>query len=253
MTASVSVVVLAYDDAPTLPRLVPQLRNVLSSLTPDFEILIVDDGSKDATPAVSAELAVLSSEVKLVRHEVNRGVGAAFRAGWQASTHDWVGYIDGDGQYEPADFVRLAAALSAGAQMASGLRVRRADPLLRSGASAVYNGLLRGIYGAPLRDTNSGIKLYTRDLLMAVSPLLSDGSFFDAEILIKSARSGYRIVEVPVTHRPRRHGRAMGLSASNVRDALTGLANDHWRDDMRPGVAARALRALAAQLVRVVP
>lgn len=246
LSTSISIIVLAYNDAPTLPVLVPRLHHTLSSLTGRFEILIVEDGSADATAQVAENLVENLSNVKLLRHTKNMGVGAAFRTGWRASGHEWVGYIDGDNQYDAEDFILLAQEMARGAEMASGRRVRRADVLFRKAVSGCFNRFMRAVYDTPLFDTNSGIKLYTRELLEAAEPLVSDGAFFDAEILIKARQAGRRIVEVPVTHQPRRHGRALGVSGHNLRDAFLGLASPRWDAYARPGVMSRALRTLAA-------
>jgi glycosyltransferase involved in cell wall biosynthesis len=253
VSGSLSMIVLAYNDAPSLLVLVPRLRNVLASLTDRFEVLIVDDGSTDTTARVAEHLAGQFPDVRLVRHPANRGVGAAFRSGWQSSRNEWIGYIDGDNQYDAEDLVLLVHEVSRGAEMVSGYRARRADTVFRRVSSALYNGFVRTIYGTSLSDTNSGIKLYRRELLEAISPLVSDRAFFDAEILIKSVRTGRRVVEVPVTHQPRRHGRALGVNRSNIRDALNGLTSPLWGDYVRPCASARLARGVAALLLKALP
>jgi len=218
-----SMVVLAFRDAPALPELVADLERALGPAAPGSEVVIVDDGSGDDTLAVAETLAASRPGVRAVGHRANRGVGAAFRTGVEAATGEIVGYIDGDGQYLPDDLPKLLAIVSGGADVASGIRVRRADPWSRSVVSSVYRTVLRAVYGLRLRDVNSGLKLYRRGALESAWPLLSDGPFYDAEVLIKLDRAGAKIVETPIRHRTRRYGRAGGASLASIRGAVAGV------------------------------
>jgi glycosyltransferase involved in cell wall biosynthesis len=238
-----SLVVLAYEDAPALPALLAQASEALSAAVPRHEIVVVDDGSTDATAAVVEEASRRDPRVRLVRHAANRGVGAAFRSGVEASRGALVAYVDGDGQYVPEDLPRLVAAL-ADADAASGVRVRRADPWTRTIVSSTYAATLCALYGLRLRDVNSGIKAYRRERLLATWPLVSDGPFYDAEVLVKLLAAGGRVVEVPVQHLPRRHGRARGATVASVRRACAGLTQREMEPHLRPGTVPRAVRVL---------
>ena len=179
-----SLIVLSYNDAPSLAEVVNDMSVAAQSLCDDFEIIIVNDGSQDETDALAGKILLCNKHVRYIRHEVNRGVGAAFRSGVAAARFDLIGYVDGDSQYEPDDMVRLLAALSQ-ADVASGVRVHRADPLIRSVISGVYNGCINILYDLSLKDVNSGFKIYRRHALEHIAPIESDGPFYDAEILIK--------------------------------------------------------------------
>ena len=222
---SISLIVLAYDDAPSLPELVLNFDRALRLLASCYEIIVVDDGSTDGTAEVIEKIRRELPAVMSIRHELNEGVGAAFRDGVRASRYDVIGYTDGDGQYSAEDLEVIVKSL-ADADAVSGRRVRRADSVYRTLVSRCYNFLLREIYGLTLRDTNSGLKLYRRPFLEAALPLVSSGPFFDAEVMIKGLEKGFRIVEVPVQHFPRRYGRARGASISSIRRALSELSSD---------------------------
>lgn len=247
-----SIIVLAFNDARSLPALVAELDRVLSESASPYEIIVVDDGSRDDTASTVNDLARRFPSIRLVQHGRNRGVGAAFRSGWEASRGEWVGYLDGDGQYDPADLRLLSAKLEdeqVGA--ASGRRRYRADPRHRRLISFIYNQILRNLFGLRLKDANSGIKLYRRGFLEAGGPQLSDGAFFDAEILLKGRRAGYRVAETPVSHRPRRHGIAGGISRRSIQSTFSSLTDERFRYLRQKGLAAKMSLFLVKLLSRV--
>lgn len=233
------MIVLAYEDEPSLPALVGDLNAVLRSLADRHEIVIVDDGSPDDTRAVAAGL-VKQYDVVSERHAVNRGVGAAFSTGAQAWRYDIIGYMDGDGQFAPEDIPAVAALLQS-ADAACGIRARRADPLSRRIISRVYRFVLARIFGLAVPDVNCGLKLFTRRYLEAVGPLESTGSFFDAELLVKGSAAGMRIAAAPVQHFPRRHGTARGASRSSVVSAIDTMTSPGMRRYWQSGLDARVL------------
>ncbi len=247
----VSFAILAYDDAPSLPGVAAEVLAALSKVASRFELLVVDDGSRDGTAKVAEDLALLHREIRVLRHPRNRGVGAAFRSAMSAARFGVLGYIDGDGQYEGADLALLFAQIDS-ADVVSGCRVRRADPRLRSIASGAYRILLRGLFGLALRDVNSGLKLYRRWVIENALSLESAGAFFDAEVLIRARARGARIVEVPIGHRPRRHGRALGLTRRSVLGILQGCLSPSMEPfragTLRAALLVRALRWLHALL-----
>ena len=233
------MIVLAYDDAPTLPALIRGLDQVLARMTHEFEIIVVDDGSDDATPEVIASLSGLRG-LRLVRHPSNRGVGAAFRTGVEAARFEIVGYIDGDGQLAPDDIVPLMSELEHG-DAVSGIRVRRADPVPRIVLSRVYNWVVRSLFGLTVTDVNAGLKLYRRRFLDAVGPIESQGSFYDTEILVKGLAAGLRVRERRVHHLPRRHGRGRGASPRSIDSVVQSIT--------APGMSRYRAPTLTARLI----
>ncbi len=220
------MLVLGYNDSPSLSGLVRVLSEVLESGSSEYEIIVVDDGSTDHTVGTVGQLSQRIPQLHLVRYHHNQGVGAAFRSDVKASRGSIVGYIDGDEQFDPRDISSLLAQL-AFADAASGLRHQRADPLHRRCMSLVYNWLIRALFRVSLRDVNSGLKLFHRHFLEASFPLQSDGPFFDAEVLTRGIAAGYHVVEVPISHSPRLHGRASGGSLRSIRRTLVDLYS-HW-------------------------
>ena len=235
----VSMIVLAYNDAPALPALIAGLNQVLAPMTREFEIIVVDDGSHDATPEVIASLAGVDA-LRLVRHPRNRGVGAAFRTGVEAARFEIVGYIDGDGQLVPGDLVPLLSELEHG-DAVSGIRARRADPALRIALSRMYNRVVRSLFGLTVSDVNAGLKLYRRRFLNAVGPIESQGSFYDTEILVKGLAAGLRVRERRIHHLPRRHGRGLGASLRSIDSVLQSITSPGMRRYRAPTLTARLI------------
>lgn len=252
MPEGLSLIVLAFNDGPSLRELLPRVHATARSLTPSSEIIVVDDGSADDTAAVAETCAGMLGGMRLVRHGLNRGVGAAFQSGVDASTHDVVGYIDGDGQYDPNEIPLLWRSLHDGADVASGRRTRRADPVHRVWVSRGYRWCLRELYGLRLRDVNSGLKLYRRRTLDVVRPLVSHGPFFDAEVMIKAVAAGHRVIEVPISHYPRRFGRAGGVSARSLRSAFADMTSEAMHE-FRRGTARARLLAATLRLASATP
>ncbi len=221
----------AHDEAENIAALVAEALQALPDLAETFEIIAVDDGSRDGTGAIADRLAAEHPGiVRAVHHEVNRGYGAALRSGFRAARHPLVGYTDGDRQFRVADLAALVARMDApdAPDVVAGHRLRRADPLVRTVYARLYRLALRLFYGLPVRDVDCACKLFRRDALSGIR-LESGGAFLSAELLIKMRARGRRVVEVGVPHHPRTAGRASG---ANPRVVLRAV-RDFWRLRLR--------------------
>lgn len=224
LAAGVSVVLPAYNEEANLAATVTSMADALRRFTSRFEILVVDDGSDDRTPQVASSLAARQQHIALVRHAENRGYGAALRTGFARARHPWVFFTDADGQFDPEEIVRLEP-LAADADIVAGYRLRRRDPWYRRAGGVLFGRVLvRSVLGVRARDLNCAFKLIRRPLLTGVE-LKANGALINAELFWHAQRVGARIVEVGVSHRPRRAGVPTGG---------------------RPTVALRALRELLA-------
>lgn len=236
---NLSIIVLAYNDAPALPGLTADLHTALQSLADRFEIIIVNDGSHDNTSEIAETCAQSHTNIRVLQHECNQGVGAAFQTGLEAAQYDITGYIDGDAQYKPDDFETLLKYLPQGGAI-SGIRQTRADPFHRLFISRIYRHLIHRLFGLRLNDVNCGIKLYHRTFFQPEN-LFSTGPFYDAEILIKGHHAEYPIEETPVQHLRRRHGKSGGASFKSIRRTLSDLTSPTMRSYIRPGILTRIL------------
>lgn len=229
----------AHNEAANLQGLVEEALATLPALADEFEIVIVDDGSKDATPAIADELAATHPEVRAVHHPVNLGYGAALRSGFAAARFDHLAFTDGDRQFKVADLGRLIERqVAGGADVVAGYRIKRADPLVRTVYARLYRLANRIFFGLRVRDVDCACKLFRRSALEGVS-VESGGAFFSAELLIKLGARGRRIDEVGVPHYPRTAGSPTGAKPQVVFRAI----RDFWALRLRLWAApSRALK-----------
>ncbi|HEV7732090.1 MAG TPA: glycosyltransferase family 2 protein [Candidatus Binatia bacterium] len=216
-----SAFVPVHDEVETLPGVVAALVAVLPQVAERWELVIVDDGSRDGTAAVADAFARRHAHVRVVRHAQNRGYGAALQTGLLAARYDTVFWMDGDGQFDPHDLPRLAAALD-GVDAVVGWRRQRADPWRRRLNTALWNRLVRTLFRLPVRDVNCAFKLLRRDALAGIAPEAS-GAMISTELLARLVQRGCIITEMPVRHLPRRAGTPSGAAPRVVARAFVEL------------------------------
>ncbi|MEJ7751693.1 MAG: glycosyltransferase family 2 protein [Candidatus Limnocylindrales bacterium] len=220
----------AHDEAANVAALVAEALEGLPLLAHRFEIICVDDGSRDGTGDIADRLAAGHPDlVRVVHHATNRGYGAALRSGFRAARFDLVCFTDGDRQFRVADLALLADRLAAGAlegrapDVVAGYRLKRADPAIRLAYARVYRACLRLFFGLRLLDVDCACKLVRRGALEGIR-LESRGAFLSAELLIKLRELGRSVVEVGVPHHPRTAGQASGADPRVVFRAV----RDFW-------------------------
>ena len=196
---ALSVVVPLYNEEENVPILQQELAAALDGL--DYEIVFVDDGSRDRTRASIQPDA--AGRVRVLAFEQNAGQSAAMYAGLHAARGQVVALLDGDLQNDPADIRKLLAELDRGAaDLVCGYRARRKDTVVKRLTSRVANFVRSRFAGDGVRDTGCTLKAMRRECVSALVPFAGMHRFIPA--LVKGA--GYRLVEVPVNHRPRQYG-----------------------------------------------
>lgn len=200
-----SVVIPVYNEEDNLEPLWDELRPVLSGLGLAFEVLFVDDGSQDRSADIVRALHETDRRVRLVRLKTNAGESAATDAGFRAARGRWVVTMDADLQNDPADIPRLLAHLDRW-DAATGWRVRRAagDPWPKRMASRIANRVRNWLSDEAIQDSGCTFRAFRRECLRAL--VLYRGAHRFIPTLLRM--QGYRVVEVPVSHRPRRAGRS---------------------------------------------
>ena len=202
-----SVFFPAYNDGGTIASMVVMADLTARALTPDYEVIAVNDGSGDATAAVLADLAAVYPRLRVVTHENNRGYGAALRSGFRAATKPLVFYTDGDAQYDPRELTVLWRRLAEhpAVDLVNGYKISRADPLHRIVIGRVYHHVVKLLFGLRLRDVDCDFRLLRRSIFEQVT-LEKNSGVICLEMMKKIQDAGFRIAEVPVRHYHRAYG-----------------------------------------------
>jgi glycosyltransferase involved in cell wall biosynthesis len=197
----------AYNDSGTIASMVVSAVLAAGRLTPDYEVIVINDGSRDATPLLLDELARVYPQVRVVNHPVNRGYGGALRSGFAAATKDWVFYTDGDAQYDPSEMADLWARRGPGVDMVNGYKISRSDPLHRIIIGRLYHHTVKLLFGLKVRDVDCDFRLMRRAIFDRVRLTKSSGVIC-LEMMKKITDAGFTIAEAPVHHYHRAYGRS---------------------------------------------
>jgi glycosyltransferase involved in cell wall biosynthesis len=248
-----SVFFPAYNDSGTIASLVITALQSARRLTPDCEIIIVNDGSADATAQIADELARTYPEVRVVHHERNRGYGGALRSGFAAATRDLVFYTDGDAQYDPAEMALLWARLDDGVDLVNGYKISRSDPLHRIVIGRIYHHTVKILFGLTVRDVDCDFRLLRRSIFDRVT-LEKNSGVICLEMMKKIQDAGFRIAEVPVHHYHRAHGRSQFFNFGRLMKTAIDVARLWYtlvvRREHRRAASATAATAAAAAAQR---
>jgi glycosyltransferase involved in cell wall biosynthesis len=231
----------AHNEEANLEGLVEEALATLPSIAETFEIIAVNDGSKDRTREISDRLAAAHPDVvRVVHHDTNRGYGGALRSGFEASRYELLAFTDGDRQFRVADLGRLTARLAQDdhPDVVVGYRIKRADPIIRIVYARTYKLANRIFFGLRVRDVDCACKLFRRPALEGIR-VESGGAFFSAELLVKILKADRTIVEVGVPHYARTAGSPTGAKPSVIWRAV----KDFWGLRLRLWAnRARAMR-----------
>ncbi len=230
MNRQLTVVIPAFNEQDRLGPYLAEMRDYLdAAYSTDYEVLVVDDGSRDGTASLVEDTAQVWSSLRLLRHRVNQGKGAAVRTGVMASSGRRVLFADADGATPIAEEWKLRAALDRGASIASGSRylpgpgVTRERNWKRAFASGLFLRAVRAAVGVTVKDTQCGFKMFEGELGRELfSAGAETGYLFDLEVLALAARSGHEIAEVAVNW-----SEQPGSKVRLVRDSLKML-RDLW-------------------------
>ena len=203
-----SVFFPAYNDAGTIASLVITSVKVAATLTDDFEVIVVNDGSQDDTAKILDELARLYPDrVRIVHHDTNRGYGGALRTGFATARKDFVFYTDGDAQYDPAEMTLLWEKMADGVDWVNGWKISRSDPLHRIIIGRVYHHMVKLLFGLKVRDVDCDFRLM-RLRIFKVVRLEKNSGVICLEMMKKFKDAGFRVAEQPVHHYHRAYGKS---------------------------------------------
>jgi glycosyltransferase involved in cell wall biosynthesis len=236
-----SVVLPAYNEEAVIEATVRRCVAVLSALAPNFEVfevIVVDDGSRDRTGQILDRLAFKDRRIKAVHNRPNRGYGGALIVGFDAVSKPLTFFMDSDGQFDIADIARLLELREKGCRAVLGYRERRRDGLVRKMNAWGWNRLGRLLFGLRIRDVDCAFKLYDTALVRALD-VHAEGAMINTEMLVKLQKLGIPCVEVPVGHYPRTHGKATGADMKVIAHAFRELLRlrgrlRRWQADAPP-------------------
>ena len=213
--ASISVFLPAFNDEATIGKLVSEALVLLKSLTNDYEVIVINDGSTDSTAIILAELAIGSEHIIIIHHPSNLGYGAALRTGFSKAGKDLIFYTDGDGQYDVKELALLLPLLTDEVDVVNGYKIKRHDDRYRAVSGAIYNTLARWFFRLPVRDVDCDFRLIRRRALQRISLSASSGAIC-VELVHKLASAGCVFREVPVHHYERPHGRSQFFTPRRI-------------------------------------
>jgi glycosyltransferase involved in cell wall biosynthesis len=222
-----SIVLPAFNEEANITTAVQDALAAGDRFCSEVEVVVVDDGSADATARIVEGLGTDDPRVRLVRHGHNRGYGDALKSGFAAATMPLVFFTDADNQFDIGEISGFLDLIDR-VDVVAGYRIGRQDPWFRRLNAAAWNYLVRALYYVPVRDIDCAFKLFRREVFDGLQ-LDSMGAMVNTELMVKLGRSGYRVVEVGVRHYPRRSGVARGASPRVILRALLELGYMHHR------------------------
>ena len=237
----------AYNDSGTIASLVIIALRTARKLTPDHEVIVINDGSADGTGEILEELASIYPQVRIVTHDKNRGYGGALRTGFASATRELVFYTDGDAQYDPAEMEALWRRFDQDVDLVNGYKISRSDPLHRIVIGRVYHHLVKTLFRLTVRDVDCDFRMMRRSIFDKVH-LEKNSGVICLEMMKKITDGGFRIVEVPVHHYHRAFGKSQFFNFRRI--AKTGVdVMRLWfelvilRRHLRPGVTPLVARS----------
>ena len=221
---SITVTMPAYNEAENIKAMVEDVIQLMDTLTDDYEVIVVDDGSRDSTGQVVSSLEELYPQVRLVQHEINQGYGAAVFSGLTSASKELVFFTDSDRQFDLREIKELLAHIDK-ADLVVGHRAPRRDPFMRKLNGWGWSSLVTLLFGYTTRDIDCAFKLMRRSVIERLKDeVKSRGATFSAEFLVRAKRAGFRIREVPIHgHRPRVAGSQTGARLDVILRAFKEL------------------------------
>lgn len=218
----ISVFFPAYNEEKNIEKAVLEAKKVLEKQTEKWEIIIVDDGSKDRTGDIARDLAEGDERIKVVTHSPNRGYGGALKSGFEKARYQWIAFTDADGQFDFSEITKFLAK-AAEADLVLGFRLSRADSSSRKLFTWGWAMLAKLLLGLKVKDYSCGFKLVKKEVYQRIQPLVGEEKVTQIEMLVKAERLGYKIAEVGVHHYPRKEGQQTGANVKVLIKSLVDL------------------------------
>jgi len=220
-----SVFLPAYNEEENLSATVKNVITNLNKNLKTWELVIVDDGSKDKTGKIADEFAKRDKRVRVIHHNPNQGYGPALISGLYACKYSWISFIDSDGQFNFSEITKfLSTQDKTGADMVIGYYLKRQVPFFRKVNTKLWQIVVFLLFGLNVRDIDCGFKLISKKVVQKIEKLESKrGAFISSEFLIKSQKAGFKIVEIGVNHYPRKAGSGTGANLDVIIQSFKDL------------------------------
>ncbi|MCI0396266.1 MAG: glycosyltransferase family 2 protein [Chloroflexi bacterium] len=226
---SISAFFPAYNDAGTIASMVVTTLLTLREVSDDYEVVVINDGSRDHTPQVLDELArVYPGKVRIIHHPKNRGYGGALRSGFASATREWIFYTDGDAQYDPRELKNLVALVNDHIDFVNGWKIERNDPLHRIVIGRIYQYVIKILFRLKLKDVDCDFRLMRRTVFDKVQ-LHEDSGVICVELMKKVQDNGFALAETPVHHYHRAYGKSQFFNFRRLFRVALDLIRLWWR------------------------
>ncbi|MCX7019015.1 MAG: glycosyltransferase family 2 protein [Candidatus Sumerlaeota bacterium] len=226
---SLSVFFPCYNDGGTIASMVITAQKAARQQTDDYEIIVVDDGSRDNSREILHQLKEQDPDhIRLILHEKNRGYGGALRSGFGAAAKEWIFYTDGDAQYDPAELALLTEQADSGVDCVQGYKLKRHDPLHRIWIGKMYHWAMKLLFGLKIRDVDCDFRLIRRAMYNRIR-LTQDSGVICLELIKKLQHAGCRFREVGVRHYFRACGSSQFFNFNRVAAVAVGVLGLWWK------------------------
>lgn len=222
MLDRLSVFYPAYNEEENIAQTVEKTLQVLPEVAREYEVIIVNDGSKDRTGEIGEALSQKYRNVKVIHHSENRGYGGALKTGMYNSQYEIIAFTDSDGQFDFSEIREFIPHLH-NYDVVIGYRRNRAEGFRRRLNAKAWGLLMRLVFGLQARDIDCAFKVFHRQVIEKIPPLESNGALISAEFLMKAHRSHFKIKEIPVSHFPRVAGKPTGANLQVILKAFHEL------------------------------
>lgn len=215
---SLSVIFPAYNEQANIENTVSKAKEVLTHVATQWEIIIINDGSKDQTHEIVKNLSGQDKRIKIINHDLNRGYGATLKSGLYATQYPWITFMDADGQFDFSEITHfIKTQKETSADLVIGYYLRRKVPLYRKLNTYLWKWVVSMLFGLQVRDIDCGFKFISKKVIDTIPNLESErGAFISSELLIKAGKKKFKIVEMGVHHYPRKVGKGTGSNLNVI-------------------------------------
>lgn len=218
----ISVFFPAYNEEGNILKTVVSAQRILDKISQNYEIIVIDDGSKDKTAEIVKKLIGQNKKIKLIRHEKNKGYGSALVSGIYASKYEWIVFTDSDGQFDFSEIVRfIDLQKETNSDLVIGFYKNRYVSFSRKLNTFFWQLFIRILFGLRVKSIDCGFKMINKKVIDKIPKLESRrGAFISTELLVKTIKKGFKISELPVTHYSRINGNATGANIKVILESF---------------------------------